>query len=90
MVIRSLVIPQGVGIDNPYQNPPTDDKVNGHSRFDPAPGPGGEFGHTIVFPVASGELAAVPEPATWAMMIVGFGFAGTFARSRRRARMQPP
>ena len=28
--------------------------------------------------------SAVPEPATWAMMITGFGLAGTAIRSRRR------
>lgn len=28
---------------------------------------------------------AIPEPATWAMMILGFGAAGTAIRSRRRA-----
>lgn len=28
---------------------------------------------------------AVPEPATWAMMILGFGAAGAAVRSRRRA-----
>ena len=27
--------------------------------------------------------AAVPEPATWAMMIVGFGAAGALLRRRR-------
>lgn len=27
---------------------------------------------------------AVPEPSTWAMMIVGFGMAGSMVRSRRR------
>ncbi|MDP3855074.1 MAG: PEPxxWA-CTERM sorting domain-containing protein [Phenylobacterium sp.] len=33
----------------------------------------------------SGDLgSAVPEPATWAMMIVGFGLAGSAVRSRRR------
>lgn len=32
--------------------------------------------------------AAVPEPATWAMMIVGFGMAGAALRSRRRAAPQ--
>jgi hypothetical protein len=29
--------------------------------------------------------AAVPEPATWAMMLVGFGMIGGAARYRRRA-----
>ncbi|MBA4011971.1 MAG: hypothetical protein C0481_08915 [Phenylobacterium sp.] len=29
--------------------------------------------------------SAVPEPATWAMMIMGFGLAGTAIRNRRRS-----
>ena len=29
-------------------------------------------------------MAAVPEPATWAMMLIGFGFAGAGMRYRRR------
>ncbi|OJY60870.1 MAG: hypothetical protein BGP16_13160 [Sphingobium sp. 66-54] len=29
-------------------------------------------------------LPAVPEPATWAMMVVGFGLAGGILRSRKR------
>ncbi len=29
-------------------------------------------------------LAAVPEPATWAMMLIGFGFAGSMMRRRRQ------
>jgi hypothetical protein len=28
--------------------------------------------------------SAVPEPATWAMMIIGFGAAGSTVRSARR------
>ena len=31
------------------------------------------------------EVAAVPEPATWAMMITGFGLAGAALRRRRSA-----
>lgn len=31
------------------------------------------------------STAAVPEPATWAMMILGFGAAGTMMRRRRAA-----
>jgi len=31
-----------------------------------------------------GAVAAVPEPATWAMMLVGFGMIGATARYRRR------
>jgi hypothetical protein len=38
--------------------------------------------------IVNGELApnaAVPEPATWAMMILGFGAAGSVLRKRRMA-----
>ena len=31
-----------------------------------------------------GDATAVPEPATWALMIIGFGGAGAMLRSRRR------
>jgi PEP-CTERM motif len=30
------------------------------------------------------EIAAVPEPASWALMIIGFGMVGASLRSRRR------
>lgn len=40
-------------------------------------GNGGAFG-TI-------GVAAIPEPGTWALMIMGFGGAGAMLRSRRRA-----
>lgn len=39
----------------------------------------------IAFDVMGYDLAAVPEPESWAMMIVGFGFVG--AAYRRRARV---
>ena len=35
--------------------------------------------------IANGRGGAVPEPATWAMMLVGFGAAGYSLRRRRRA-----
>ncbi len=90
LVIHGFDVPPGVGIDNPNQNPPTDDEVNGHSTFYPG-NDGNEFGHSIVFPVASGELVrqgpgAVPEPGTWAMLLAGFGAMGAaMRRSRKRA-----
>jgi PEP-CTERM motif len=33
----------------------------------------------------SGTVAAVPEPAGWAMLVVGFGSLGVMARRRRRS-----
>ncbi|MFZ5721815.1 MAG: PEPxxWA-CTERM sorting domain-containing protein [Pseudomonadota bacterium] len=39
--------------------------------------------HEMAF--AEGVAGAVPEPATWAMMILGFGAAGSILRRRRNA-----
>ena len=36
-------------------------------------------------PPPSFEPGAVPEPATWLMMIMGFGMMGVAVRVRRRA-----
>jgi len=43
--------------------------------------------HSTSFPGGEirGQLSAVPEPGTWAMMIVGFGLAGATLRRRRPA-----
>ena len=43
--------------------------------------------HTTTFTGGEirGFLASVPEPATWALMLAGFGLAGAGLRSRRRA-----
>lgn len=56
-----------------------------------ASGPGGtrpfqrvSIFDTIAFDVMGYDLAAVPEPDTWAMMILGFGFVGAAYRRRHR------
>jgi hypothetical protein len=36
------------------------------------------------FRLTIGETTAIPEPATWALMIMGFGAAGAVMRQRRR------
>ncbi len=36
-----------------------------------------------------GPISAVPEPATWAMMILGFGLVGTAVRRRGRLVVRP-
>lgn len=43
--------------------------------------------HTVNFPGGEirGNLTAVPEPASWAMMVGGFGVLGGAVRYRRRA-----
>ena len=45
--------------------------------------PGGS--NTAVYTLGSATVPAVPEPATWAMMVGGFGLLG--ATMRRRARL---
>jgi hypothetical protein len=41
------------------------------------------FGEPGIRLVVEGETAAVPEPAAWALMLVGFGVAGVAMRRRR-------
>ncbi len=41
-------------------------------------------GNRILSGVATRAIAAVPEPATWLMMIGGFGMAGAILRRRRQ------
>jgi hypothetical protein len=52
------------------------DAANGH--------PGGTGGTRWGTWIADLNLAAVPEPGTWAMMLLGFGLAGAAARRARR------
>lgn len=47
---------------------------------------GGSPGFDVSFVQGLPGSIAVPEPATWAMMILGFGLAGTMVRRGRRTR----
>ena len=51
-------------------------------------GPGGNgistSGSTAIDNLTIGVAGGVPEPATWAMMIIGFGLAGASARRHRQ------
>jgi hypothetical protein len=57
---------------------------NGHAAFmgDFGDWEQGDYEHAFQL---HGTAAAVPEPATWAMMILGFGAAGALMRRRRYA-----
>jgi hypothetical protein len=64
--------------------------VNGTSRYGGGAAPGGPS--SVVFPFQSAfaggtfVAAAIPEPATWALMLVGFGMIGFAMRKRSRVR----
>ena len=45
----------------------------------------GAPGNTVLTSVGNASLGAVPEPASWAMMLAGFGLAGVAMRRRRTA-----
>lgn len=49
----------------------------------PPPGTGSPFPPVITPP--GGGVTGVPEPATWALMLVGVGLIGASARGRKRA-----
>ena len=56
----------------------TDDVLNSYG-FETTPGA------TITATTAAGPAGAVPEPASWALMLGGFGMVGGAMRSRKRA-----
>ncbi len=43
-----------------------------------------DFNQGLVTGFNDSLAAAVPEPATWAMMIIGFGAVGSMVRTSRR------
>ena len=45
----------------------------------------GRYVYTLPNDRLTVDIGVVPEPATWAMMLVGFGAAGAALRRRRRA-----
>ena len=48
---------------------------------------GDNFRGSILDNVSISNVAGVPEPSTWAMMILGFGLIGSVLRSSRRRGM---
>jgi hypothetical protein len=50
--------------------------------------PAGDVVIDRVYVVAGDVTGAVPEPASWAMMLAGFGMIGGALRSRRRGNLQ--
>ena len=84
MVLPAAVVP-AVATALPLAAAPA---AAGSSLFIPplfVPGGGGGGGGitTLVTPPPS-AVPGVPEPATWAMMIIGFGLLGGLLRRRRR------
>ena len=59
----------------------------GQISVDPADFRGFQFVSAAIDP--GGPGGAVPEPATWALLIAGFGMAGASLRRQRRALRRP-
>jgi hypothetical protein len=57
----------------------------------PGPGGGGGFSPPVILatPQAPTPAEAVPEPASWAMMLLGFALMGRALRRREAAGLQP-
>jgi hypothetical protein len=49
----------------------------------------GTGGYKAVLPILSGQITAVPEPATWGMMLLGFGAIGSTIRMKKAAGLKP-
>jgi len=64
-------------------NPITSGLINLSEYFPKNPG----FSHITFF--NSGSTSAVPEPSTWALMLLGFGAVGLSLRRRKSADSQP-
>ncbi|WP_445191669.1 Npun_F0296 family exosortase-dependent surface protein [Sphingomonas sp. Tas61C01] len=83
-----IVIPGSASFTNPANGNQSAPATNGlFTVF----GGEGEFFKSVTFSSTGNSfevdnlaIAAVPEPATWAMMLIGFGLIGATARYRRR------
>ncbi|WP_375420008.1 PEPxxWA-CTERM sorting domain-containing protein [uncultured Sphingomonas sp.] len=83
-----IVIPGSSSFENPANGNQSDPSTNGLFTIT---GDEGEFFTNVTFSSTGNSfevdnlaIAAVPEPATWAMMLIGFGLIGATARYRRR------
>jgi hypothetical protein len=47
-------------------------------------GPSDQQGNLLDNVILSSDAVVVPEPASWALMLIGFGGAGAMLRARRR------
>lgn len=82
----------GLDLKEPLYNPITDGGASGSASFDFNKTVGRDqtytqtYGSFTLTSFIVGPLAAVPEPSTWALMIVGFGGAGAALRRNRGRR----
>lgn len=69
------------GSIDPNQDINFSNAINSTYRIDLS---GGGVTNTFFAQIGTGAVAAVPEPATWAMMLMGFGAMGVSLRRRRK------
>lgn len=63
-----------------------DDDDDGHFHYDGCGHAYERYGGTVTGLFTLNQVSAVPEPATWAFMIVGFGAVGAVIRASARTR----
>ena len=76
-----------------YANTASANESNGQVFYNPLRGqPGFISGFNVAYLITSpvGPASLVPEPATWAMLILGVAMIGAAARRRAQARILPP
>ncbi len=61
------------------------DAMGWNLNYDVLANYGTRFSSADIYAAFNGNAAAIPEPQTWAMLIVGFGLIGSTLRRQRRA-----
>jgi len=74
----------GVGNGSGGEDRVYHDNVNGYAPPAHGNGVNDTYGYFVLNVATTTTETPVPEPATWALMITGFGLAGTALRTRRR------
>jgi hypothetical protein len=80
--VQNFLVTGGTGI---FSNATGSFLGTGQLRFDQGPP-----SSTLMISRGTLNVSAVPEPATWGMMMLGFGAIGAMARSRRRLGQSEP
>lgn len=77
--------PLGTAIDRPFSLTVASNAATNYGALQTSSGTSLVFHNTTISGGVVPTVAAVPEPRTWAMMVIGFGATGSSLRRRRMA-----